>query len=250
MKKVKANILKPDIRIINYDGYKIKIDFNKKICIDGYIPIMASTILEDGKYEIMTGVIDENLNVIVPLRKKIVTKEELESLDIHINISIYKGNKALYELNDKVYLINLNTVKFNKENDDYIPTGYYFKFDHVKDMGNGLIIADIGNRAFLYDVINNRLESMLFNYIKPSNIYKGYYDAFFKKDNENVSPLLIHFLIDRDFLISEEALLNEEAAAIIPPEINKKNELLKYCDDCYNLYCNSFEEENPCKTLQ
>lgn len=248
MKKIKAKVLKPDIRKIIYDGYEIKIDFNRKISVNGYIPIMAQTNLSDDKIKIITGIIDEDLNVVVPLRENVISKEELENKNFGINISIYQNGKALYETENNVYLIDLKTVKFNKENDNYIPSSYYFKFKCVEDIGNGCIIAYLENKAFIYDVVNNEIESFLFNYIKPSINYKGYYDAFFEKENDNVSPLLIHFIIDKGFWMSEEALLNEEALAVIPSFVNAKQEILKYCDDCYNTYCD-FLEDGLCKTL-
>lgn len=249
MKKIKATLLEPDIRKIIYDGHVIKIDFNRKISIDGYIPIMVQTSLKNKKIKIMTGVIDENLNVIVPIREKVVSKSDFEKENFSINISIYEGSKALYETKDAVYLINLKTVRFKKEEDDYIPNGYYFKFKSVKEIGNGKIIVYLENKSFVYDVINNKIDSLIFNFIKPSINHKGYYDAFFEKTNDNVSPLLIHFIIDNNFWISQEAFLNEEVLAVVPSFANTKQEILKYCDDCYNTYC-GFLEEGLCKVLQ
>ena len=46
---------------------------------------------------------------------------------------------------------------------------------------NERLLSYIMNR----DVVNNEIESFLFNYIKPSINYKGYYDAFFEKENDN-----------------------------------------------------------------
>lgn len=248
MKKIKAKLLEPDIRKIIYDGCVIKIDFNRKISINGYIPIMSQTSLNNNKIKIMTGVIDENLNIVVPIRERIVSKDDLEKENFNINIYIYENGKALYETEDAVYLINLKTVKFNKE-EDCIPYGYYFKFKSVKDLGNGKIIAYLQDRSFIYDVLNNEIESLLFNFIKPSIDYKGYYDAFFKKENGNATPLPIHFIIGNNFSISQEALLNEEVLALIPCFTNTKQEILRYCDDCYNTYCD-FLEEGLCKILQ
>jgi hypothetical protein len=249
MKKIKAKASKPNIKEINYKNYKISIDFNRTISVSGYVPIMGVTILNDGQLEIITGVIDKDLNFIVPLREKVISKQDLENKRFGINIILYSNAMAFYETKEAVYLIDLKTVKFSKENGEYIPNGYYLKMKSVLDIGDDMVIIYLENKAFLYDVINNEIKSMIFNYIRPSKYYKNCYDAFIEKENVNVSPLSLRFTIKSDFELSRNVILNEETVAVLPDSTNKKEDILKYCDDCYNSYFDAFDEEAECKRL-
>lgn len=249
MKNKKAKVAKPNIKKINYENFTINIDLNRVTSIGEYIPIMATAGINDDEVVVITGVIDKKLNVIVPFRKKVMTKQELLERKFGINIILYENAMAFYETKDCVYLIDLNTVKFEKVNDEYIPSGYYFKMNSVIEIGNNKVIVQKNNKAFIYDVMNNEIKSMIFNYIIPSKYYKNCYDAYMEIKNVNISPLILRFTIKSDLELSRNVILNEETVALLPKFANKKQDILKYCDDCYNTYFDAFDEEAECKRL-
>ena len=127
MKKIKAKVLGPNYKIIKIDDTEFKIDINRKGNYFGYTPIMAMTPTKDNNYVIYTTVLDEELNPVIPLRKEIVTYEELEKDETKYDIMLFDNNKAVYINNGYCYLINLKNTECEKIDDQYIPKNYILK---------------------------------------------------------------------------------------------------------------------------
>lgn len=235
---------KDNIRIIDIDGVGIRIDLDNMYVFEDLIPVRCFDEISNNKYITYSVILNKNFEVVVPLRDELVSKEDINNFMFEKDILIYQGKKAIYFDKDACYLIDLNTVKFNKIGDDYKPSGYLLKAESVYNIGDGKVIFYLTEKAFIYDVVNNKFMSNIYDYINVAdNLYIAYY--FF--ENENINPTSISIYIDKDYNLIREAIIHDMIRVLIPGRFNKK-EIIKYADSCINEYYNSFKDEK-CKRI-
>ena len=83
---------------IKYQDNIINVDLDNATIIDGYIPILYINKIGEDKYIVITSVIKEDGTVLVPFRKSIATKDEVDNYLFDNDISVYKNNKAIYKV--------------------------------------------------------------------------------------------------------------------------------------------------------
>lgn len=247
MDKVKPKKTKM-VRKIYVDDYELELHLDRLTIVNGYIPIkIASDVNETSAY-VITGVLDKNMNIVVPFRKKLVSKTDVSNGEIGINVNIFENDRAIYEFDNQFYVIDLKTTGFKKMENDFVPSGYYFKFDYFFNNGDGKIVGYYGDRAFIYNVINNKFESKIYNYIKQTENPK-YFVAYLKGKNDNIEPFYVSIIIGDDFYRSDVAMISGGNIVYLPKSLKSNLEIKKYCDDCYNTICELIKDDGPCKTL-
>ena len=93
--------------------------------IDGFIPLLACEEKENDMLEVTTGVIDTKFKLRVPLRTKLVSKEEYYAYNFDNDVSVYKNKKAIYRVSEsEFYLIDLENTIFESRREDIIPVNY------------------------------------------------------------------------------------------------------------------------------
>ncbi len=244
--KIKVKIRKPNMVDILYDDKIIKIDLKKAKFIDGYMPIISVKENTDETLDVTTTIIDEDLNVIVPIRTSKVSKESFKNYDFDNNVVVFKNKKAIYKVNkDEFYLINLKNVTFYEEEGKFIPSNSIFKMTGYYLIDSDKIIVYAPYFSYIYDVCNNVRKSMIYNFIEPSLNCENMYFAYYI-DNENTysKPLIIQMLIDDHGGIFNEALVNDSVLAVLPNcIIGNKIKTIRYCDDCYNTYIETYDKK-------
>ena len=73
---------------IKYQDNIINVDLDNATIIDGYIPILYTNKIGEDKYIVITSVIKEDGTVLVPFRKSIATKDELDNYLFDNDISV------------------------------------------------------------------------------------------------------------------------------------------------------------------
>lgn len=233
MKRINARIKQPKIKEIRYQNYSIKIDLNNIIEIDGFIPIMSYKELEDNNYEVYTGVINKNFEVVVPIRREILSKSKLLDDELTINLMLFKSGNLIYQCSDNCYLIDLNNVRFNNE----VPNNYILKFLAYYNIGNGSIIVYNKDNSYIYDVYNKKEKGLIYDYIKPSNTFKDLYEAYFSKKENDVVTLSMSLLMNDDGIPADEIIVNNILKVYPLYEMyDEKQKLINYCDECYDLF--------------
>ncbi len=237
MKKIKANIYHEDIKEIISNGYSIKIDVNGRILLDGYTAIISANAINDNLYDVYTGVIDKDLNVVVPIRKSKANKEELDNNDVANGLMLFDNGRLIYRQGDDMYLVDLHDTKFKKVKDGYVPDKYILKFAAYYSIGNGKIIIYNEEDSFIYDVNNNKRESNTFSFVAHIKGITNKFYGYNVINNKYCYPLYARSLIGYDHDIKNEIVLNEKLKIYASDDIIKDNDkLIKYCDDCYNDY--------------
>lgn len=235
---------------LKFGDIKVIINEENIINIDGFIPVYSVNELDDDKYEVITGVIDEQFNLIVPFRSTVATETEIEEFNLLNDVNVFKGGKAIYRVGEnRFFLINLKEVKFRKEHNDYVPTNFEHAFIAYCALGDGKIIMYHNSSAYLYDVYNDNILSIRYDFIKESD-EEDSFEAYYMYDkNKYVNPLPICFKMDFDGNVLNEVLINNELIVIVPEKIlYTENDLKKYCDDCYNSYFEDIDDYS--KVLQ
>ena len=101
---------------IKYQDNIINVDLDNATIIDGYIPILYTNKIGEDRYIVITSVIKEDGTVLVPFRKSIATKDEVDNYLFDNDISLYKNNKAIYKVSDDLfYVIDLEKTEFTKK---------------------------------------------------------------------------------------------------------------------------------------
>ena len=216
-----------------FDGYIATIDLDEADIIDGYIRFLVRIKNDNANYKVYTGILDCDMNFIVPLRKEIVSNEACNEGYYSNHALLYPNKRCFYLDKDGCYLLDLNNISFSKKNDLYVPNNYIIKCDDIYDIGNGKVIILNRNEKgndYIYDVVNNYISSNLYDVIVPSKKYPGMYDAYlFFNDNENFS-MEAKLLIDDCFDIEDEVEINGIIAACYPYYVLADNDLLKEDD--------------------
>lgn len=212
----------------------INIDSNKK-----FYEVYNVRKLSDDKIEVITGTCDSNKNGVIPFRKEIVTLEDYIDCTYNINIIYFNNDKALYETRDKRnYIIDLNNVKFKKEENDFIP------INPIKQIYSCFIIDDENiiecelDGTRIYNVSNDKYLSLNYNFINFSETYDDSYDAFYiLRNNKYSDPLILRLFLDKNFNLSNEVVINDLLVVYLNNEIIKDEHLIKkYCDNIFTDY--------------
>lgn len=248
MKKIKCRLLEPKYETIILDDIEFKIDLNRKDTYKGYTPIMAVKNVNSDEHILFTAVLDENLKPVVPLRKEKVTTKQLENNEFNYDVMIFDNDKAVYINEDYCYLINLKDVEFEKTGEKYIPKNYILKFRALYNDGTNVIVVYNENTSFLYNVNEEKKESKVYDYIKPTK-KQGVFLAYYLVKNKYFYPLFAELEIEKENKIHNKVLLNENTVLYPGEDILKnKSKLVKYCDSAYNNFAQE-KEDKKCKRL-
>lgn len=242
--KIKLKKKEKDIKIISDGKYSFEVDFNKVKSSGDFHPIICVKDKGKDKKYVYTCVIDSKGNIIVPIREKLITDKELEDLNFETDIIVFPNNKAIYTHENHTYIIDLNEVYF----DGLMPLDYVLELTSAYITGTDTIIAYLNDKAFLYNVVNTEMESIVFDFIKPveDDVNKFIGHIFF--ENKYVEPSMFTIEISKGYNMSKEIFINNELIALT--DNNKtRSELIEYVDNCYNDYLENQEGDLGCKVL-
>ena len=229
---------------IKYQDNIINVDLDNVVIIDGYIPILYTNKIGEDRYIVITSVIKEDGTVLVPFRKSIATKDEVDNYLFDNDVSVYNGGKAIYKVsNNLFYVIDLEKTEFIKKDDKIIPINPILKMVCYYGIDNKKIIVYEKDFAYLYDVVNNKKISPKYDFIKPYEGYDGGHLTYYISNHNKYSkPLIISMCMNQDGGIYNQAILNHELTVILPINIlGNKEKIINYCDSCYNDYIESEE---------
>lgn len=230
------------------DEDEVIVDLDCLIFIDGFASFMSSKRISNDMYAVYTAVLNESYEIVVPFRKQILTKAQYENTDCKVLVVVYEGKKAIFQTKDYFYVINLQNIKFKKESYEYIPCDYINKFISYYNMGNGKIIAYEQETAYIYDVVNGKINGFICDYMEPSNRYKDCYEAFISLKQNGIITLMVRMMFDDNGNAKDAVFVNDSIIAYpLIDCFDDKDKLLKYCDDCYNEYINM--GDMLCKTV-
>ena len=180
----------------------------------------------------------------VPFRKSIATKDEVDNYLFDNDISVYKNNKAIYKVSDDLfYVIDLEKTEFTKKNDKIIPVNPLLKMVCYYGIDDKKIIVYKKDYAYLYDIVNNNKISPNYDFIKPYEGYDGGHLTYYVLNHNKYSkPLIISMSMTEDGGIYNQAILNHELTVILPINIlGDKEKIINYCDSCYDDYIENEE---------
>ena len=224
---------------------------NKKIMVDkyrdyeGYKTIFQAEKIDDDNYNVITGMLDKNMNVIVPIREEVVSEDDYLGNYSKNVVMPLAGKKVLYGYDNNCYLIDLTNAKFDKNNK---PLNYIFKFKMVRVIDDENIIIYLPKKSFIYNTKENKFMSKIYNFIKTDE--NGFNAYLVNENNKYTKPLYIKIPMDYNLNLTNVALLDENVKVMIPKDIlNDNNKIIKYCDDCYNSYKEK-REDDICKILK
>lgn len=229
---------------IKYQDNIINVDLDNATIIDGYIPILYTNKIGEDRYIVITSIIKEDGTVLVPFRKSIATKDEVDNYLFDNDISVYKNNKAIYKVSDDLfYVIDLEKTEFTKKNDKIIPVNPLLKMVCYYGIDDKKIIVYKKDCAYLYDIANNNKISPNYDFIKPYEGYDGGHLTYYVLNHNKYSkPLIISMSMTEDGGIYNQAILNHELTVILPINIlGDKEKIINYCDSCYDDYIESEE---------
>lgn len=229
---------------IKYQDNIINVDLDNATIIDGYIPILYTNKIGEDKYIVITSVIKEDGTVLVPFRKSIATKDEVDNYLFDNDISVYKNNKTIYKVSDDLfYVIDLEKTEFIKKDNKIIPVNPLLKMVCYYGIDDKKIIVYEKDCAYLYDVINNKRITPKYDFINPCEEYDNEYLAYYVSNNNKYSkPLILSFGMTEDGGIYNQAILNHELTVILPINIlGDKEKIINYCDSCYDDYIENEE---------
>lgn len=229
---------------IKYQDNIINVNLNNSTIIDGYIPILYTNKIDRDKYIVITSVIKEDGTVLVPFRKSIATKDEVDNYLFDNDVSVYNGGKAIYKVSDSLfYLIDLEKTEFIKKNDKIIPVNSILKMVCYYGIDDKKIIVYEKECSYLYDIINTKKISPKYDFIKPYEGYEGGHLTYYVSNhNKYLKPLIISMCMTEDGGIYNQAILNHELTVILPTNIlYDKEKIINYCDSCYDDYIESEE---------
>lgn len=238
---------------LSWQEFEVVINPNDIINIDGYIPILSTRNIDDNVIEVITAVIDEDYNLVVPFRKSIVSKEDFEKYNFDNEISVYKNKKAIYRVNEnEFYVIDLEKVEFVYLEGVIMPKNPIKQMALYYGINDEKIIMYTKDQACMYDITQDKIISNIYNAIKPYEENEKLFLAYYLTDkNKYVNPLIIEMLITTDGGIVNEAILNKEISVVLPDNIlGNKKKTIKYCNDCFNFYVEDKDDYDYSKVLQ
>lgn len=206
---------------IKYQDNIINVDLDNATIIDGYISILYTNKIGEDRYIVITSVIKEDGTVLVPFRKSIATKDEIDNYLFDNDISVYKNNKAIYKVSDDLfYVIDLEKTEFTKKDDKIIPVNPLLKMVCYYGIDDKKIIVYKKDCAYLYDIVNNNKISPNYDFIKPYEGYDGGHLTYYVLNHNKYSkPLIISMSMTEDGGIYNQAILNHELTVILPINI-------------------------------
>ena len=223
--------------------------------VDNFINIYYYNKINNDNYEVITGVIKDKNKIVVPFRKRIVSKEAFLNLESKINVLLFNNGKALYETDEYCYIINLNDVAFNKKGNQLIPNKsiYKFPFCYGIDDDNLVMYLDNGT-SFIYNVNNNKIKSFIYDHIEILSEDDCTFKALMEPKEGYITKYEVSCAIDNEGNIISELLINDafNNAFIAWPtkdSLKNKKSFIKYCDSCYDDYIKNRGDE-ICKILQ
>lgn len=238
---------------IKYQDNIINVNLDDATIIDGYISILYTNKIDEDKYIVITSVIKEDGSVLVPFRKSIATKDEVENYLFDNDVLVYNGGKAIYKVSDSLfYLIDLEKTEFIKKDNKIIPVNPLLKMVCYYGIDDKKIIVYEKECSYLYDVINNKRISPKYDVIKPYEGYDGGHLTYYISNHSKYSkPLIISMSMTEDGGIYNQAILNHELTVILPTSIlDDKEKIINYCDSCYDDYFESEESYGGSVMLQ
>ncbi len=238
---------------IKYQDNIINVNLDNATIVDGYILLLYTNKIDEDKYIVITSVIKEDGTVLVPFRKSIATKDEVDNYLFDNDVSVYNGGKAIYKVSDDLfYVIDLEKTEFIKKDDKIIPVNPILKMVCYYGIDDNKIIVYEKDSAYLYDVVNNKKISPKYDFIKPYEGYDGGHLTYYISNHSKYSkPLIISMSMTEDGGIYNQAILNHELTVILPINIlGDKEKIISYCDSCYNNYIESEEFYDESVILQ
>ncbi len=229
---------------IKYKDNIINVDLDNATIIDGYIPILYTNKIDEDKYAVITSVIKEDGTVLVPFRKSIATKDEVDNYLFDNDVSVYKNGKAIYKVSDSLfYVIDLEKTEFIKKDDKIIPVNPILKMVCYYGIDDKKIIVYEKECSYLYDVVNSKKIGPKYDFIKPYEGYDGGHLTYYVSNHNKYSkPLIISMSMTEDGGIYNQAILNHELTVILPINIlGDKEKIINYCDSCYDDYIENEE---------
>ncbi len=226
------------------DFIEVKLKASDFIC--GFAPLFALKKNDDETVFITTMAVSKDLKVVVPPRGITIAKDDYENKKLDIGVKIFNNKKAIYTLKyGTYYVIDLDKVSFKKDDNNYVPINPILKLDGFAVINDDEIIAYLNNTAFLYNVAELKKESKIYDNISPSIKYDDLFSAFYYyRNNKYTFPLEINLLINNKKGILKQVMLNKTLAVFLPEEIiGNKEKTIKYCDDCYNSFIESQEDD-------
>ena len=238
--------------LIKNNGIIASVSLDNLLDNNKFIPVYNVNELPNDKVEIITGTIDKKLNVIIPFRKSVVLLSDFleEKYENHINY--FDNDKAIYqETDNRFYVIDLNNVIFDFINNKFIPSNFIKQIYSYYIIDNKNIIEYSLNNATIYDVSNDKYNSLTYDFIKDNNKFLNGFDAFYiYYGNKYSNPIIIQLLIDKANNISNKVIINDVFEVYLNNEIIKDGNLIKkYCDSCYNDYYENVISKSIKKSL-
>ncbi len=198
--------------------------------IDGLYEIRYVYALDDD-LEIITGIIDDNLNQVIPLQKEKISKSDFGTgRNIHY-VKLFPNKKAIYKADkNECYIVDLTNTEFVHIDEKVIPKNYVKKFDFWCDLGYGNIICSRSDKFVLYDVVNLREKSVEYDLIIPESDDNNSLSAFyvFKEFSINIK-MTLHL----DGSIDSKASINNVLDIYIPNDImDDRQAIIDYAISC------------------
>ena len=151
------------VKEIKYNDLSISINLDELSFIDGYAGLLG-VVIKDNKYEVITGVIDEKFNVIVPFRKDEVSFEDFENNNYKNDVLVYKNKKAIYKVDDEeYYIINLDNTTFKKIYNSIVPINPIRRVNDYYGIDENNVILYSNGDSCLYDIINGKVLSKVYD---------------------------------------------------------------------------------------
>lgn len=217
---------------IEIDDYELSIllHLDKLNKIDGLYEIRYVDDLDDD-LEIITGVIDDNLNQVIPLRKEKITKSAFDKERNVRYIKLFPNKKVIYKSGkNECYIVDLTNTEFVHKDGKDIPKNYVKKFDFWYDLGDGNIICSISGKFVLYDVVNLREKSVEYDLIIPELDDNNSLTAFYVSKDFSIN---IKMTLHLDGTIDNNATLNGVLELYIPNNIvGDKAAIIDYAISC------------------
>lgn len=212
---------------IEDENVSLKLDLNELEKKDGMYNV--SYIFYSHKenfYEIVTGILDENFNQVIPLKRQTISKKDYDESGSKINLGLFNNKKIIYTVNRESYVLDLNHVLINDED---VPLKYIRKIDFWHNLDGEKIICCVLNKFYLYDVSKDKVLGSVYDNMLPNKNGKLY--VYY---HGNIGVLMEMDLTGK---LSVDATIidaqGNKLDVFLPNNVMGNKELtLKYCYDC------------------